>query len=869
MNRPLALAVVASLFLAPLPLRAEEPPHLEFARGLRERHYPDLALEWLKKQAQRTDLPPEVAARLPLEMARTQLDIATATPEIPQRLSLYVEARKQFEDFIAKNPQSPLLGTAKMEIARVALLQGRTQLGRALRENGAAKVSEAEKARKLLEDAAAQLDKVLPALKEQVDKVPTPTTPAQKAEKKELEDSYNQAELDKALTLFDQARAYVQEGEEATKARGKVLDQAIKDLGKVADGDDKSPYYWQAQAWLGRCMQENGDPKNARRKLADVISAAGKEADAGKRLARYFRIRVVRESPEVDEAKNLGKELKDAAGRWLKDYPTFVNTPEGYGVRFYLAEADAMLAGDAKTPAATKTAYYTEAKGYLKEVEQGESEFTSQARGLKMDIINAQGGLKGDVATLATFDDCYVRAQYEDAMLEKAIQAAIKEKREVPEEVRKQHLKTVIAALVRGLDLVQTKKQKAPEEEVNNARAALAYAYWEDGELQPAIAVGEELARMPARPPQSGRAAIYVLHAYSDLVADPQGNSLSDEQVKEIKERFRQFAEFAKKSWPTDSPGDVAHHELGVLAIREENYPAAVEELSAVRPGYSVAAKAQSQLAMAAFAAASKKANLPAGQKPWEEQAVNAAEGLPELPRGADAGTTFYYMRAKILLGDHYLQGKKYDQTVAVADPLLGRFDEFSFPNQEIRDQTRSALMTLSLWSKYGKALAEYEAGHQPEVSKIIDPLVVDAQGAKLPVLKTDSKLRWAVLGLGLRSDIQQGKMDDAQKVLDLLQSMAAANELEGGATATLVQLAQLLKGQVEEVRKKAPDQLPKTIDAFSKFLDKLTEQQQKGGKALAPDVLILLAQSYSSLDNHKTALEMLKGVSEPKADPP
>src|SRR5713101_7181412 len=133
MNRLLALAVVASLLLAPLPLRAEEPPHLEFAKGLRERHYPDLALEWLKKLAQRTDLPPEVAARLPLEMARTQLDIATATPEIPQRLSLYVEARKQFEDFIAKNPQSPLLGTAHMEIARVALLQGRTQLGRALR----------------------------------------------------------------------------------------------------------------------------------------------------------------------------------------------------------------------------------------------------------------------------------------------------------------------------------------------------------------------------------------------------------------------------------------------------------------------------------------------------------------------------------------------------------------------------------------------------------------------------------------------------------------------------------------------------------------------------------------------------------------
>jgi hypothetical protein len=862
MSRSLARAAVALLLLAPLPSSAEEPPHLELVKGLRERHYPDLALEYLKKLAQRTDLPSELAARLPLEMARTQLDIASATSDVNQRLSLYLEARKQFDDFLAKNPQSPLAGPARLEIAHVAVLQGKTQLARALRARGPAAAAEAAKARQLLEDADKQLETVVPLLKAQVDNYPNPTTAAQKAEKKELEDAYHQAELDRGLNLFDIGRTYVEQAnDEVLKARAKAFDQAADALKKVADGDEKSTHYWLAQAWIGRCLQETGDPKAARRKYADVISAAGKETEAGKRVARYFRIRIIEEAPDPEEAKKKAQDIHDATIRWLKDYQAYVHSPEGYGVRFYLARADVELALEMKTPAVAKANFFNEAKGYLKELEQTDNEFQDDARRLKLQIIEAQGGLKVDVARLTTFDDCYVRAQYEDSLLEK---------KDLKEEERTRHLKTEIAALTRALDLVQNNKQKAPEEDVNNARVALVYAYWSNGDLREAIKAGEELARVPARPPQSGRAAVYVLHAYSQLLDDPQGNNLSDDQVDDLKARFRQFCDFAEKAWPNDSPADVAHHEMGVLDIREEKYAAAVEELAVIRPGYPAAILSQAQLAMAAFAAARNKTQ-PAGAdtRPYEQRAVEVASKLPELPKAADASTTFFYVRARWELGNYYLQARKYDQVSAVADPLLARFGDLDFPNGELREKSRSSLASLSLAARYGRASAEYEAGHYAEVSKALDPLVADAQAGKVPEFKTNAQLRWALLGLALRADVQQSKMDDAQKVLDLLQSLTAQNELEGGATATLVQLAQLLKSQVEEVRKKAPDQLPKTIESFSKFLDKLTAQQEKDGKALAPEVLLLLAQSYSSLDNHQRAAEMLQKVPEPKADAP
>src|SRR5262249_19793544 len=181
--------------------------------------------------------------------------------------------------------QSPLAGPARLEIAHVAVLQGKTQLARALRARGAARNAEADKARQLLEDADKQLEAVVPLLQAQLEKYPSPTTAAQRAEKKDLEDAFQEAQLDRALNLFDLGRAYIDPStDEARKARGKAFDQAEDVLKKVANGDEKSPYYWLAQAWLGRCVQETGDPKGARRKYAEAISAAGKETEAGKHL---------------------------------------------------------------------------------------------------------------------------------------------------------------------------------------------------------------------------------------------------------------------------------------------------------------------------------------------------------------------------------------------------------------------------------------------------------------------------------------------------------------------------------------------------------------------------------------------------------
>src|SRR5205823_11144005 len=55
-----------------------------------------------------------------------------------------------------------------------------------------------------------------------------------------------------------------------------------------------------------------------------------------------------------------------------------------------------------------------------------------------------------------------------------------------------------------------------------------------------------------------------------------------------------------------------------------------------------------------------------------------------------------------------------------------------------------------------------------------------------------------------------------------------------------------------------ASEQLQKTIANFSTFLDELTKQEQRNAK---PEVTLFLAQSYSSLDKHERAAELLDRI--------
>jgi tetratricopeptide (TPR) repeat protein len=861
MKRLFAIGLFGAFLCCCPPLRAEDVPHLDFVRGLREKHYPDLALEYLKKLSQNP--PADIAPLIPLEMARTRLDLAAATTDTTQRLTHYQDATNELQAFIKNNPQNPLASGARLELARVTVLQGRTQLSKALREETkAARQAEADKARVILESAGEQLKTVNEEIEARLAKMDNPQTPKDKQEKAQLEVDRIRAELDRGLNYLDQRQTYIDESkEEVLRAQNDIVQLAMPFFQKATERDRNQPLCWEAEAWWGRCLVYSGKPPEARKKFANIISSKEKAAESGKRLARYFLMLVILESPQTDEKPDT---VRLQATQWVKDYANFLNTPEGFGVRYLLADATVKHALSLMKPA-DRAPFFATAKNVCKELEQTENEFMHKARRLKISVIKEEGGLNQAVKDLATFDDCFIRAQFEAEMIEedtKKITDADKQK-----EARDKRLKTVIEALNRGFNLVETKKQKVPEEDLNTAKVMLTYTYWTSNQLKDAIRVGEELARLKTRPPQSSQGAMYALMAHSQLVTEAEKGSLKPEELKAIKDRFRDFAEFVKKTWPNDQPGDVARHEIALRLMREENYPAAVEELASIKPNYSSIILVRYQLALAALEADKAKLKpIGADKRSFEERALDALQNMPPLPAGAEPTTNYTYMLAKLKLGQHLFAAKKYAEMEKMATPLQARLPQLKFPTSEAADEISLGLSAILLYARYGRAETEYAAGHYAKVSEILDPVLKEAKGGKLQELKKNLQLRGALLGLALRANIQDGKTDMAGEVLDILDSYSADDPqlVGGGSSQTLVQLAALINLQVEEIRKKGnADQMAKTVASFSGFLDKLLAKAK--ATALTPETLILLAQCYSNLGTHKRAAELLAGVEPPK----
>src|SRR5437660_766511 len=75
-----------------------------------------------------------------------------------------------------------------------------------------------------------------------------------------------QADMDLALTLFDQAQTYIEEEkEDVIRKRSELIKQAVPLLEKVAAREGANPLRWRAQAWKGRCSYEGGEPDRARK----------------------------------------------------------------------------------------------------------------------------------------------------------------------------------------------------------------------------------------------------------------------------------------------------------------------------------------------------------------------------------------------------------------------------------------------------------------------------------------------------------------------------------------------------------------------------------------------------------------------------
>ena len=156
--------------------------------------------------------------------------------------------RAEFQSFLDKNPGHPRSAEINLDIAQVAIQEGRTQLSRALiEETEQARTAEAVKARTILTSAGERLDAAIKQLDEQVKKLADAKTPADKARQKKLEDDLFHAEFTRALSYFDVATTYLSTEVGERAMRGAQMELARNALLKLANRDDSNPVVWEVR----------------------------------------------------------------------------------------------------------------------------------------------------------------------------------------------------------------------------------------------------------------------------------------------------------------------------------------------------------------------------------------------------------------------------------------------------------------------------------------------------------------------------------------------------------------------------------------------------------------------------------------------
>jgi hypothetical protein len=882
------LAIVLAVLLGSgLAAAAQEPAYredLRFVEALRARNDNDLALELLQKVAK--GAPPELAKELSLEFAKTRLRLAGGEPDGGKRLALFKQARDDFQTFLTANPGHPRAVEANLEIARVLDLQGKTELSQALlQEDAKAKQAAALQARATLATANQRLEAALKELRTSQDKLPDPATITDLAQKKQAQDArarldreITQTDLDRALNLYAQSQTYL--GGVDDEGASRLIQQAVKALRPTADGAPANPVTWKARAWLGRCLYEIETADKARALFQDVLAANRTPVtDEGQRLARYFRLLVIQKSPsDADKKKGVPAILEDAARRWRQDYPKFLNTPEGRGITFLYAQ---VLLGQADNPKMSKPERdkrLQTARALLKEVESSENEFTDRARRLKITTIVKQGGFKVPLAKLSSFEDCYIRAQFEAHELNREAHEA-KDPKEFDKK-RKERLATIIAALERGLTLPDAKSPGNALER-NNARAMLAYWCLNAGKYDDAIRVGEGFARDDPRSAQAASAAVYALQAHAQRVIDrwaaagKRPAAFDDPAAGEERAALFRLAHYVEERWPREAPGDLARHQIALQLLRDENFPEAIKKLGTVSPAYASYPFVQWQLADAAFKAAKEGTEPIPGDRPgdYRKRAVQALERVPDSFLGADPATNHITVLGKVTLGNELYGYKRFQEMQDLATRLLARLDGLRFhaeadKDRALREQFHASLVNITLFASYGLADAAAGRGDHAEVVKLLDPLVDQlnkGEGAARDLLRKDTRLATATLALALKSNIQLGKIDRTEAVLASLDQVTAEGAADAGTTHILKLLAALIRQQVEEVRKTRDKQaLDKAVAGYSALLSKRVKKEKK----LTPEFIRVLADCYASMGQHDKAAAELEKVPDPKGKP-
>ena len=848
---------------------------LRFAGQLRAQGTPDLAVDYLTRVLPKYG--PIQQAPLRVVLAGAKIELSKSIPDAEARRLMMTQAKSELEAFVRTNPQSPLVLQASISLGAVAIRLGEAQMAKALLLDPKSPnaVAEKNKGRELLGAGILQVQALLKKL-DDIEKsgLEIPGYTASRLREEKL-----LAKLNIAEAQFNLARLYNDPEKEST-LRAQAIDVAFKSFDALANEDNNSPICWKAYAWAAFLLKEKGEPKKARDYIRLILGAKDNNpgARAGKAWAAYFRLRILREDPEPGERNQAPRLVLDGVKQWQADFRNF-REPQGddslrLGLRMLQAQAtyDQAKAINPKdaTAQTQKNRLLAEARSYLRELEQGDHEFTDSARNLKIQIVRDQGVFQRKVEQLNTFEDCFIRAQVE-AMEMDQDPAREKDANKL-KALREQRSKLIIDSLVKGLDLdlKSAPALKATAWERGNARIFLAYFLDRSGQTEKAADVSEALCRNEPRAFQAEKAGILALQSLGQAQQEREKNTgKEDKKNIELKNRIQSLADYLISRWPDSAAGNAARHQLGLIAVRDRKLLNAVNLLGQIPDSYEGINFVRYQLGLAAFDLAAEtkddKARL---------QGLLALEAVTDQSQAEDPGLVLVYVLAKLRLASEYYSAKRYVDVVQLASKISSQIPSAKIDSdparaRELREKLQTNADTLRLYAIQAQSSVLLREGKLKEALELINPVIQQAKAGQIEVIRKDPNLATGFLNLALRASVQGRDMAKAGEVLAVMQ------QLDGGSGDDAVknQLAQVysLARQVAGEIKILND--PKMIETSRAAMAAVVEELAKNSAKYNTENTRLLALSFSALGLHKRAVEVMqlavdKVIGDAKSDP-
>lgn len=777
----------------------------------------DLALALLKRMEQQS---PARGADIYFASARIRVEQSRTEPDMNLRDKQRKQAKADLVKMLAGKVGSDIAPDARLLLAQVDLQLAQTQLSQVLplvkQPPSPQSAAERGKARKALADAGAKLALAVGEYQKSVG-----DTSGKSAAAIARQATIDRVRLDLAENEFNQARTFSAQRE--ADDRAKLVKAASASFGKLAEEDDTRPTTWLSKAWLGLLYRENGEPQKARQALRPLLLDNRPVTGQAKRLARYFNMQVIKFDgfdPTEKSTKSPDQIVEELGAAWLRDYAArFGTSPEASGVRMLMV--DSIVSQVAKLP---KTAAMAKARQdrlgqvrqLLRDVERNDNEFADDARRIKIRILMEQGAFTRKVEDLKTFDDCFVRAQFEVQQGEdeaakitdpKASKAALDKHRDV-----------AIVALNQALKIDSTAKgaAKALPDEVNRARQTLTYFLLEANRNPEALKIGEEFARGQPNASQAPVVAHMTLQAFAnELVSHMRqaqelqnkkamGADVPDDKLAEAKKlpvetrgKYASFAGYVSDRWPLEDVGQLARYQLAMLRLQENDLPKALELLQAVSPEARLKSMAQYQSALIQYQL-EQRDNDPARRA----GAIALLTSIPEPRDPSDVPVIENFVKAKLRLASELYSQKKYQDL----GRLFARIDTQArnIPPANLQaGGLKDRLDSMRLYSAFGLATEAMGAKKPADAVKVLSPIVAGA--AKDETMKKDQPLAQALLKVALRASIQVADAREAQAVIGSIQSLGGDPTREV-LEATLDQMAQArAKGaaEIEATRKR------------------------------------------------------------------